>query len=212
MKRYNAVNQKWILLGILIPILLFYLSYGVVYAYFTATAKNAEGTITTGILKVKFSDTTDVSVSEQSINDVSILPGDTVVISGSVVNDGTVPMYALLVIQVNVEESRIGDEITYTTVETSYYNAAGTQLVYNATDDIYTTGSTLIAKSGTSGFSISYTFEGESYGSEYQGKAVQILVMARAIQTVNLDDGVTTNDGGAQDATNILLGKNKATD
>ncbi len=211
MKRYNAVNQKWILLGILIPIIIFYLSYGVVYAYFTATAKNTEGTITTGIIKVKFSDDAIISVADQAINNVSILPGDTVTISGSVVNDGTVSMYALLIVQVKVEESRQGEEITYTTVETAYYNAAGTKLVYDATNDIYTTGSTLIEKSANQGFSIEYTFEGENYGPEYQGKAIQVLVTARAIQTVNLDDGVNTNDGYAQDATNILLGKNKAT-
>lgn len=199
------------MIGVLIPILLFCLSYGVVYAYFTATAKKAEGTITTGIIKVKFSDDSAISAIGQAIDKVSLLPGDTITIAGSVVNDGTVSMYALLIVEVKVEESRQGEEITYTTVETAYYNAAGTKLVYDATNDIYTTGSTLIDKGGNKGFSIEYTFAGEDYGPEYQGRAIQVLVTARAIQTVNLNDGVMTNDGFAQDATNILLGKNKVT-
>ena len=210
LKRYNSVNKSWILFGFLIPILFFYLFSSVAYAYFTASAKTVEGTITTGIMKVAFSEDTEISVSAQTINGLAILPGDSLTIVGSVENVGSASMYALLQVDLNIESSKNGDIINYTTMETRYYTATGTEMVYDEDEDVYTTGSTLIAKSGTKDFDMECTLDGDSFDSDYQGKAIQIVVTVYAIQIVGLNDGIDGNTIDV-DATNIMLGKNRPT-
>lgn len=210
MKKYNRANKNWFLLGILIPIVLFYLSFNVAYAFFTATAKTADGIITTGIMKVQFSEDSEIVMIDESIESVFVLPGDTLTITGAVENIGTVPMYALLEVTINIEESRNGQTINYVTAEKNYYrvDTNGTKIRYDLVNDVYITGCTLINQDVATDFSIDYTLHGESYGSEYQGKAMQVIVKVYGIQTVNLNDGVSGNTIDV-DATNILLGKDK---
>lgn len=224
LKRYNSVNKSWILFGFLIPILFFYLFSSVAYAYFTASAKTIEGAITTGIMKVAFSEDTEISVSAQTINGLAMLPGDSLTIKGSVENVGSASMYALLQVDLNIESSKNGDTINYTTMETRYYTVNvqdidndteqdtdnDTELVYDEDEDVYTTGSTLIANGETKKFKMKYKLDGNSFDSDYQGKAIQIVVTVYAIQIVGLNDGIDGNTIDV-DATNIMLGKNKAT-
>ncbi len=202
MKKYNTISYKWLLLAVLISVLVFYLSYSVVYAYFTATS-SSNGSISTGVLLINVDDATTFEVSNTSISSTTIMPGDTINVSGSVGNAGDVSMYALLEVEVLVDNVSKG--ITYYQAHNTGNTAAEITLASGATH--YTAASTLINSGVSSSFNFDYSFDGSSYGNEVIGKEIKINITAKAIQTVNLSDGWGSE--AKVSATNIILGKVK---
>lgn len=193
--------------GLIIPIILFYLSFGVSFAYFTASAKSIDGEITTGIIKVAVTDEDGDTVSSASYIDTYsgyLLPGGLINIAGYLKNGGTVPMYALLEVAFMIEngEDNEGNKV-FLEKTVSYYTVGGAdgeecdEMVLGA-GDRYTTSSTVLQKDDILPFSITYTISGEVDETD-AGKEVRVKVVARALQFANVADGV--------EATNILLGK-----
>ena len=165
------------------------ISMGGAYAYFTATATKKQSEMTTAIIKVALTDTQLKTTSEGSTTATKILPGSTINYSGKVQNTGNTDMYALLEFNVFVEGS---DE----PIQTTYYTADGTKLVYSDSLKEYTTGATQIAANATKDFNLTFTFD-KTYGNEYKGKTATLKVTAHAIQFRNIASAVV--------ATNLLL-------
>lgn len=165
------------------------ISMGGAYAYFTATATKKQSEMTTAIIKVALTDTQLKTTSEGSTTATKILPGSTISYSGKVQNTGNTDMYALLEFNVFVEGSN-------EPIQTTYYTADGTQLVYSDSLKEYTTGATQIAASATKDFNLTFTFD-KTYGNEYKGKTATLKVTAHAIQFRNIASAVA--------ATNLLL-------
>ena len=128
------------------------ISMGGAYAYFTATATKKQSEMTTAIIKVALTDTQLKTTSEGSTTATKILPGSTINYSGKVQNTGNTDMYALLEFNVFVEGS---DE----PIQTTYYTADGTKLVYSDSLKEYTTGATQIAANATKDFNLTFTFD-----------------------------------------------------
>ena len=164
------------------------ISMGGAYAYFTATATKKQSEMTTAIIKVALTDTQLKTTSEGSTTATKILPGSTINYSGKVQNTGNTDMYALLEFNVFVEGS---DE----PIQTTYYTADGTQLVYSNSSSAYTTEATPIAVGSSKAFILYFTFD-PTYGNEYKNKSAQLKVVAHGIQQSHVT---------ALEATNILL-------
>ncbi len=163
------------------------ISMGGAYAYFTATATKKQSEMTTAIIKVALTDTQLTTTASGSTTATKILPGSTVQYSGNVVNTGNTDMYALLEFNVYVDGSII---------QTTYYTAAGTKLVYSDSLKEYTTGATQIKENASQKFNLSFTFD-KTLGNEYKGKTATLKVTAHAIQFRNIASAVA--------ATNLLL-------
>lgn len=163
-------------------------SMGSAYAYFTATAEKKQSSLTTGIIKIGFGDTTLTTSGSGGVINTRIVPGSQVEYNGIVQNTGNANMYSVLECSVYVEGS--ADPI-----QTQYYTATGTQLAYSDSQHQFTTGATPIAVGGSKQFVIYFTFD-SSYGNEYKNKTAQLKVVAYGIQQSHVT---------ALEATNILL-------
>lgn len=163
------------------------ISMGGAYAYFTATATKKQSEMTTAIIKVALTDTQLTTTASGSTTATKILPGSTVQYSGKVVNTGNADMYALLEFNVYVDGSII---------QTTYYTAAGTKLVFSDSSQKYETGATQIKENASQDFNLSFTFD-KTLGNEYKNKTATLKVTALAIQYRNIASSV--------DATNLLL-------
>ena len=118
MKKYNSYSFKWLLIWIILPILLFFIAMSSVYAYFTATAKSQEGELSTAIIRVGFSeDTASSIVNSNDVITTNVLPGSTIVVNGSVVNTGTMPIYSILEFLITVEGETNPVEQAYFTAD-----------------------------------------------------------------------------------------------
>ncbi len=195
MKKYNRVYFKSFLSWGIILALLFCLSFGSAYAYFTATAKEQVANVSTAIIRVGFSDDTTEQILSSSavvVDNRALEPGDSVGFSGAIENIGTDSIYAMLVFEVKVNDNL---------VDTSYYTADGkTELVADLSGK-YTDETTIIPATtqNSVAFSLNYLLDGDTYGNSYQNQSVSINITVLAIQQDNVQ---------ANNAVNLMLGIN----
>lgn len=190
LKKYNNINLKGVLIWVLCPILVFLLAMGGVYAYFTATAQERQTNVSTAIVRVGFSDDTNFSISTDSTSQVlnNILPGSTISIDGSVLNTGTISLYAILALNISIEGEA-------SSLVESFYTADGTAI--STTGSTYSNTATVIDVSNSTDFELSYSFDFYDFDDSYQGRDVSVTVTAYAIQVENIED--------AQTATGLLM-------
>ena len=104
-----------VLLGIIIPFLVFFISMNTTYAYFTATASKQESSTNTATIRINFSDvgysatnTNNAIVSSSKTTSVrNILPGDTLKVNGSIITLGSASCYLIFEIEVAREDANI---------------------------------------------------------------------------------------------------------
>ena len=200
MKKIHSGYLKSVLLWVIVFVLTLVVSMGGAYAYFTATATKKQATATTGIIRVKFDEPDPekgVVCGDFVVNSTYIVPGSTVYCSGTVINDGTVGMWAVLECSVYVDGTK-------DPVQTEFYQVDGsgttgaTKIQYNSTADElkrFTTSATQIAFQGSKNFTIEFTFS-TAYNNDYLKKSAQIVVIAHAIQESHV---------AGVEATNLLL-------
>ena len=188
MKKYTYSDSKWVLVGLIVPILMFFFAMNSVYAYFTAAAELQNYSMSTGSIKLEF--TEGISATQNSMAVVegsNIYPGQTLSFSGTIKNTGGSPLYAILVWDIVV----VNEDDSETVLYTEYYTPAGTKLTQKA-DSSYS-GAVEMVKNATQSFNLSYTFDfyDESL-DEHQGKAVKFIFNARGIQTVHITQDAAT--------------------
>lgn len=189
-----------VLVGIIIPILAFFISMNATFAYFTATAEKKQATSETAIVKIKFSDDTSTLINSSTVtSSVQLVPGDTLTIDGDLENSGNVAVYAILEFEVYVTKKDSTTKETavhkyYTFVDSTLTEITGSAGNYSANATMLYVDSPNNAKS----FTLNYLFDGNTYGNEYKNATVTYSVNGYAIQTVNID-------GGASEATELLM-------
>ena len=182
MKKYNGVNSKFVLIGIILPMLAFLICLNAVFAYFTATTNPIQGSNSTAILLVGFSD--DTTVNEIDSTDVEgnlddLLPGDSLTIDGKVVNSGNTPLYFILHLTVTI--TPVGS-ITETVVNKNYTIVNNEVVELNSTN---TAACELTNTNDYKSFTLIHTFP-TTYGNTYQNATVNYNVTAYAIQTATI--------------------------
>ena len=173
-------------------VLVFCLTFGSTYAYFTATAKKQYSNLSTAIVRVDFSSETAGQIVSDTIvvTNRAVEPGDRVGFGGAVVNIGNEPIYAMLIFEVVVS----GD-----TLDTIYDTADGKTELVAESDGKYTASTTLIppTSNNTVNFSVNYLLDGNIYDNTYQGQSVSVNLTVLAIQQANVQ---------ANQAINLMLG------
>lgn len=211
LKKYNAVNNKWLLFGLVIPILLFLLSYNAVFAYFTASASEKQASTQTAIVRIGFKEdangdkATHEIISNSATSTVkTVLPGDTINAKATIENTGNVPIYCIINFKLNIETSEgLTEEISndfYT------FTSTGT-LTKIALSDTYTESACLIAANGTVNLTVPTEFLGASYNNDYKNALVTYTFTGYAIQT----SGLTPTTAIAELVTGLLKGGNRIT-
>ena len=159
------------------------ISMGGAYAYFTATASKKQSEMTTGIIRVGLTDTQLTASNLGSSSSTKILPGSTIKYSGNVQNTGNTDMYAVLEFSVYIEG-------TEDPIQTTYYSAAGTKLVYSdSKQEFVTVGATQIAAGAFQHFELDFKFD-SSLDNRYKTKTATVIVTAHAIQYRNIENAV----------------------
>lgn len=193
-----------VLLGIVVPILVFFITVNVTYAYFTARSAAQEGTTATGSVVIRLSTDTQPKVNSTAVtNSTKILPGDTLAMTGTLENAGTHSFYAIFEYKVIVTKAETGS--TPESVLLGYYtyvNSTLTQIVKN--EDVYSANAFLLEAANADrtntfsiDFNIPYTFDGNIFDNDYKNATVTYSLKAVAIQSESI--------GGAESATAELI-------
>ncbi len=207
LKKYNKSSLNMILLGFIIPILLFIPIINVTYAYFTAKSKVEAQEASIGDVTISFDDGTSAKLNTTVIsNSLRLMPGDTLNFEGSVVNAGTIPFYAIFELKLNIKKTATG---SVEETSTCYYTLTNSGSTYNSTASeitITTEGSTTTydkyafvvqanATQNTSqNFKISHEFDGLTYDNAYQGAKVTYSLKVCAIQYYVLTEQEATKE------------------
>lgn len=196
-----------VLLGIIIPFLVFFISMNTTYAFFTATATKKESTTTTATVQITFKTdgVSTVSASTES-GEAMVIPGDTLTLTGSLTNVGSADAYAIMEFIVTVQKTGSTDIETvckkyYTFVDSTLTEITGTENNYSTNAGIITSNT---SKHFTSTNALTFTFTGATYDNSYKNATMNYYINASAIQTANL---ASTETESAKVATNLLMEK-----
>lgn len=212
LKKYNSFDQHMVLLGIIIPFLLFFISLNTAYAFFTATAAKSESTSNTATIRINIGEVgetvTDVnqvvtsSTTEGVVN--KVLPGDELTLAGTLANAGSAECYVILEFKIDVTKvgSTESENITkeyYTFTTTSSSPLAYSQTKITESEGTYSSNAGIICANNESetntdderNFSLSYTFDGATFGDVYKNANITYTIRAYAIQTVGITNGAS---------------------
>lgn len=165
----------------IVPILMFFFAMNSVYAYFTATATPQSASVSTGIIKLEFSEGINATQNSVAVVDGAIIyPGQSFNFAGTIKNSGNASLYAILVWDVVLVDGNNNEKVLLT----EYYTPAGVKLTKNL-DNTYSSAQEM-AKNATQSFSLNYTFDFNEIGNKDQGKTVKFVFNARGIQTANI--------------------------
>ncbi len=182
-----------ILLGIIAPILAFFVTINFTFSYFTSQS-NATASSKTAKLIIEFSDNTKTYANSDLITaDTLLLPGDTIKINGSVENSGNIQTYVILKLEVTIKKPR------ETTGETdlkfySFNNSTLQEITDN--NGTYSCNAFVLNAETNKAFEVTYTLS-TKINDDYQNGTVEYSIQACAIQTVSLPE--------ADQATTLLL-------
>ena len=194
-------NKKFVLLGLVLPILVFFISYSAVFAYFTATSNHQAQTLS-AIVKIGFQDNQnaqkishEVQTNGATSESTNIMPGDTLITNSTIVNEGNVDVYSIFNFKITIEKK---DGATVTDVDDYYtFTTDGSLTKLVAQNGIYTDPACKLTPKQTVEISVSKYFKGSVYGNEYKNAKVTYAINALAIQTAGL--------GTPANATNMLI-------
>lgn len=194
MKKYNNFDSHMVLLGIIIPFLVFFISMNSTFAYFTATATKQQSAGQTASVQITFktNGVSTVTATTKSGN-VKIIPGDTLSIGGTITNSGTTDAYVLIKYVLRIQKAGT----SYIETKEKKYLVFDEQknLVNVETNGILdTTQFAKIISSTANQNSIDFTgdeqlthsFEGQKYDNSYKNAKVEYELCAYAIQTSHI--------------------------
>jgi len=195
LKKYTKVNSNGFVVGIIIPILVFFISMNITYAYFTASTSSKQASSTTAIIKISLNTTATPKLNSTEISDnTKVLPGDTLQVKAKVSNSVKSDVYVLLELIIWVKKST-DEEGTIKVQEFYTLNNSALELVTGTTDNYTNTAFTLTAETNTSEITFEHTFDFDEYDNTYKNAESIYRITAYAIQTTN----VTNNAMGATD-------------
>ena len=189
------------------PILVFFISYSAVYAYFTARSSNqiqtVSATVKIGFKDIATSQKTSYEVKTNNVTSASttIMPGDTLVTHSTVQNEGNVDVYSVFRYVITIEKQDGSTEIDVDDYYT--YTTDGTITKLKATNGVYTDAACKLEPNQTVNLVIEKYYKGSLYGNEYKKAKITYTITALAIQTSGI--------GTAANATNIMINNQTGT-
>ena len=179
MKKFNRVSNRWIMFGILLPMIVFLLCLSVVYALFSSTSRTiASAGQSTAAIKVGFTsgttlNNTQISNANGAITD--LLPGDDIQISGSVINNGNYAFYYIINFKLTITVNNSTEVLV-----NDNYTIESNEIV--SLDSTNTDAALLSEYGDTQAFTLTHTLD-PTYGNTYQGATINYKLTAFAVQT-----------------------------
>ena len=193
LKRYNRLDNHMLIIGVVLPILLFFISMNATYAFFTASAMKKEATARTGIIRIEFNGDLTEQVNSTTVSETTkVLPGDILTLEGVVKNTGNSSCYVILEFKIDIATS--GEE-TASSTQTKYYTFSGSTLTeIIETESGYSAVAFTLDENATKSFTLTYEFDLYVFDNTYKNATANYFVSAYSIQTKNLTDttAVTT--------------------
>lgn len=190
-------------MGIVLPILVFFISMNATYAYFSAKT-SGEAPVSTAVLTIDFSNNTSTTIDSNTItNSTRIIPGQTIAINTSIENTGSCDVYAI--IELKIEVTRFGESDKETVLSKCYSFDGTTPVeVLETGENTYSTTAIILEAPNENKtnnylktFSLPYLIDFNTYGNEYQNGTLTYSLVGHAIQKDFIDNANT--------ATEILL-------
>lgn len=175
-------------MGILLPILVFFISMNAVYAYFTATASKQESVATTGIISVGMKNKNDgSSLTKYNFTQAKLEPGDTTTFDGIVKNTGNSKIYFIAEYKVSLIKSS-----TETNLLTCYYTMKNNVLTeLTKSGSTYTGDACVLDVNATSPLPVTYTVPTDWEISDCADANLNVSITVCAIQFANIANAST---------------------
>lgn len=238
LKKYNSFDYHMLLVGIIVPFLAFFISMNTVYAYFTATSVRHHSSSNTAIVKINIADSDNDVTNSNNVSVYNpesaektllrnVLPGDTISVSGTIVNKSTAECYVILQFGINVTQSdnsveTVCNKIYTFAIDEEDSSAYVQKEIIGTTDNYNITAKTICADNENENntederaFELSYTFygckptedyDGVIFDDSYKHATISYFVKVFAIQSANL---ASTSEQSAIVATNLLIEQTK---
>lgn len=202
-----------VLLGMVIPLILFFAVINVTYSFFTSRAEASVSTPATGTLKISLEDPYAVSSS----GGYEVYPGEDLEIESTIENTGNTPCYSLLKFSVTITPE---DNSVETLTESAFYsldnNGNSKRVVKSGEDYVIANTSTnataFLMEGGDSiDFVLTHTLDGETITNDYQNASIYYSISGFAIQAtmtaenavIELIENIAAN---YEDDSNVLSG------
>jgi len=180
-KRYNTIDKNNWILGVLVPILLFLVSMNGTYAYYTATTTPHSSETSTAILSIKLANE-QVQVNSVAYGSQLLVPGDTLAFTGSLKNESSLSVYAVMVLKTVITKSNSESDTL-----TKYFSRDNANWVEIKIENEAFNGDAFeMAKNATLSFDFEQVLNGADFNNDYFGAEVVVSVSAYSIQTANL--------------------------
>lgn len=193
LKKYNCIDKNWLILGIVLPILCFFVSMSSVYAYFTAQVSQREADFSTAVINIGYTNDTTAKIDNQSFTaETHLFPGQNLNITGKVKNIGTADMYTILKFDIYV--TKVGEEEK--NIHTKFYtfdNSVLTELTFDPTtyettqNALNLTYNKETATGAEIAFALNYEFDFYEYDNSYQNASMRYELNAYGIQVRNIE-------------------------
>lgn len=191
MKKYNKTNSFNVFWGIIIPILLFFSSVNVTFAYFTAQSASLNSSPLTAVITVSFDETTKKLNATNISSSTKIVPGDELVINTKISNSGTAPVYAIINFKLNITKT---DGTTRTHLNKNYTLSGSTLTEIYGKENSYSSNAFVLEDNSISSpFDITYKFDGNRYDNSYKNATAHYEIKVNAIQKDNITQISATN-------------------
>ncbi len=182
-------------MGIIIPILSFFVAINITFAYFTATTSSSASQSTAKLI-IKVADDTVIYANSNVItNDSVLLPGDTLTAVGSVENNGNINAYVILKLTVSISKAGTTSKLVVCDKIYSFTNSTLQEVV--KTGNTYSCNAFVLNGNATKSLTIPYTLDFNQIGNDYQNGSVSYSLEACAIQFASIEN--------AQEATTLLI-------
>lgn len=181
MKRYNRIDGNAWILGVLVPILLFFVSMNATYAYFTASTSELTANMSTAVVKIEFAND-KIQVNTVDYDSQLLTPGDTIKFVGKIQNSDSAAVYAVVVLKTVITKAS-SDVVTLTKYFTRSNNAWVELAIVN---NAFNGNCFEMPKNTVLDFVLDQTLDGADYGIDFMGAGVDFSVSAYAIQVANL--------------------------
>ena len=208
LKKHNKCNKNMVLIGIVVPLLIFFAMINVTYAYFTARPLPFEGATTSGLVLVRLNGDIKTKINSTETTATSkLLPGDTLSVCGTVENAGTTAIYVLFELEILVTKQGSDDAEQEMLEYFTLVDGTATQINVTTNDDgtkTYSSTAFYIESANedktnefTKDFEISHVFDGEKYNNDYKNASVTYTLKVTSIQRDSME--------GSTHATEILM-------
>ena len=186
-----------IVLGIIFPILVFFVFMNITYAFFTSTVKSSNDSTSSAILLINLSNESATVTTTASVLEEKLLPGSTLTHSLQISNNGNVSFYAIIKMTIKLKKST---EESYSIIDSilTTYDFGENEFIETTLEDLLDESKTtktafLLESNQNLDFTYSLTFDGNTYNNDYKKANILYEFEIYAIQTIGFSRQTATN-------------------